>query len=173
MAPMVKVLHSIRRARTADADAIASVHDDAWRESYRGIIPGRALEAMVMRRGPAWWRSAIRRGSRILVLEFDSQVVGYVSHGRNRVSAMPYAGEIFELYLAPIYQGLGFGERLFQAARDDLEANGYLSTIVWALADNDRALRFYKKMGGVEVWRATERFDNDTRTRVAFGFAAS
>jgi ribosomal protein S18 acetylase RimI-like enzyme len=170
---MVKVLHSIRRARTSDAEAIAEVHDDAWREAYGGIIPGRALEAMIARRGPAWWLSAIRGGSRILVLEFDSKVAGYVSHGRNRVSAMPYAGEIFELYLAPAFQGLGFGERLFLAAREDLEANGYLSTIGGALADNDRALRFYKKRGGIEVWRATERFDNDTRTRVAFGFAAS
>ncbi len=99
--------------------------------------------------------------------------MGYVSLGRNRVAAIPYAGEIFELYLAPEYQGLGFGTRLFLAARRDLAAKGYLSTIVWALADNERALRFYENMGGVEVWRATERFDNDTRARVAFGFAAN
>ena len=170
---MVRVLHSIRRARTADAESIAAVHDAAWREAYRGIIPGAALETMINRRGPAWWLSAIRGGSRLLVLEFNSTIVGYVSHGRNRVAAMPYASEIFELYLAPEYQGLGFGEQLFRAARDDLAAKGYLSTIVWALADNERALRFYKKMGGVEVWRATERFDNDSRTRVAFGFAPS
>jgi len=170
---MVRVLHSIRRARAADAPAIAAVHDAAWREAYRGIIPGRSLEAMIARRGPSWWLSAIRRGSRLLVLEFDAEVVGYVSHGRNRVGAIPYAGEIFELYLLPAYQGLGMGERLFKAAREDLAANGYLSTVVWALSDNERALRFYKKMGGIEVWRATEQFDNDTRARVAFGFAAS
>ena len=170
---MVRVLHSIRRARTADAAAIAAVHDDAWREAYRGIIPGRSLEAMINRRGPAWWLSAIRGGSRMLVLEFDSQIAGYVSHGRNRVAAIPYAGEIFELYLAPPYQGVGLGERLFHAAREDLASKGYFSTIVWALSDNERALRFYKKLGGVEVWRATEQFDNDSRARVAFGFAAN
>ena len=169
---MVRVLHSIRRARPVDVDDIAAVHDAAWREAYQGIIPGRALEAMIARRGPAWWGSAIRRGSRLLVLEFDSRVVGYVSHGRNRVAALPYAGEIFELYLQPAFQGVGLGARLFEAARDDLASNGYLSTVVWALSDNERALRFYKKMGGAEVWRATEQFDNDTRARVASGFAA-
>ena len=168
---MVRVLHSIRRARTEDAEAIAAVHDAAWREAYRGIIPGPALEAMISRRGPSWWLAAIRGGSRLLVLEFDRQIAGYVTLGRNRVSAIPYASEIFELYLAPQFQGLGFGERLFRAAREDLASKGYFSTIVWALADNERALRFYKKMGGVEVWRADERFDNDSRTRVAFGFA--
>ena len=170
---MVKLLHSIRPARVGDARAIAAVHDAAWREAYSGIIPGKSLESMINRRGPAWWLSAIRGGSRILVLEFDGKLVGYVSLGRNRVAAIPYAGEIFELYLAPEFQGLGFGARLFAAARDDLAAKGYLSTIVWALADNERALRFYEGMGGVEVWRATERFDNDTRARVAFGFAAN
>ncbi len=170
---MVKLLHSIRSARASDAVAIAGVHDAAWREAYYGIIPGKALESMINRRGAAWWLSAIRSGSRILVLEFDGKVAGYVSFGRNRVAAIPYAGEIFELYLAPEYQGLGFGRRLFAAAREDLAAKGYLSTIVWALADNERALRFYERLGGVEVWRATERFDNDTRARVAFGFAAN
>lgn len=168
---MVKLLHSIRSARAGDASAIAAVHDAAWREAYYGVIPGKSLESMINRRGPTWWRSAILGGSRILVLEFDGGVVGYASIGRNRVTAIPYAGEIFELYLAPEYQGLGFGTRLFLAARRDLAAKGYLSTIVWALADNERALRFYENMGGVEVWRATERFDNDTRARVAFGFA--
>ena len=170
---MVRVLHSIRRARAEDAEAIAAVHDDAWREAYRGVIPGRSLEAMIARRGPAWWLSAVRGGSRLLVLEFDSRIVGYASLGRNRVAAIPYAGEIFELYLSPAYQGAGLGERLFKAAREDLASKGYLSTIVWALSDNERALRFYKKMGGVEVWRAAEQFDNDSRARVAFGFAAT
>lgn len=168
---MVKLLHSIRPARAGDALTIAAVHDAAWREAYRGIIPGKSLESMINRRGPRWWLSAIRGGSRILVLEFDGRVAGYASLGRNRVAAIPYAGEIFELYLAPEFQGLGFGARLFAAARADLAAKGYLSVIVWALADNDRALRFYEKLGGVEVWRGTERFDNDTRARVAFGFA--
>ena len=170
---MVKLLHSIRPARIGDASSIAAVHDAAWREAYHGIIPGKALQAMINRRGPVWWSSAIRGGSRILVLEFDRQVVGYVSLGRNRVTAIPYAGEIFELYLKPEFQGLGFGSRLFAAAQEDLAENGYLSIIVWALADNERALRFYEGLGGVEVWRASERFDNDTRARVAFGFAAN
>ncbi len=169
---MVKVIRSIRTARASDAAAIAHVHDSAWREAYRGVIPGRQLESMIARRGPTWWLSAIQRGSNILVQEFDTRIAGYVSFGRNRVSAMPYAGEIFELYLAPEYQGLGIGARLFAAARGELATKGYFSVIVWALADNDRALRFYEKMGGVEVWRGAERFGNDVLARVAFGFAA-
>ena len=167
---MVATLITIRPARAADASEIALVHDAAWRDAYRGIIPGRELEKMIARRGPRWWETAIRRGSRLLVLDFDESIGGYVSYGHNRVPALPYAGEIIELYLAPEFQGLGFGRRLFNAARRDLAEYGLMSTLVWALADNQRAVDFYLRMGGIEARRAEERFGTEPRDRVCFGF---
>ena len=167
---MVETVVTIRGARTSDAQDIADVHDAAWRDAYRGVIPGRELEKMIARRGPRWWHSAIVHGSRLSVLEYDESVVGYASYGRNRVPALPYGGEIFELYLAPEFQGVGFGRRLFDAARRDLANHGYATTLVWALADNDRALGFYGHLGGSVVRRAEERFRSEPRGRVAFGF---
>ncbi|HMK91050.1 MAG TPA: GNAT family N-acetyltransferase [Methylocystis sp.] len=169
---MVKTAFSIRHARPGDAEAIADVHDASWRDAYRGVIPGCELERMIARRGPGWWESAIARGTGLLVLDFDRNVVGYATYGRNRVPSMPYSGEIFELYLSPSHQGLGFGRRLFQAARSQLAEHGYLSTIVWALADNDRALGFYRSLGGLPVRRAEEKFGDEMLTRVAFGFTS-
>ncbi|MDX7950413.1 N-acetyltransferase [Lichenihabitans sp. Uapishka_5] len=168
---MVEKVITIRGAKAGDADAIAAVHDAAWRDAYRGIIPGRELERMVARRGPRWWRTAILRGTRLSVLDFDDLIAGYVSYGRNRVPSLPFGGEIFEIYLAPEFQGLGFGKRLFKAARRDLADHGYMSVLVWALADNDRALGFYERLGGRVVRRAEERFGDEVRGRVAFGFS--
>jgi ribosomal protein S18 acetylase RimI-like enzyme len=167
---MVEAVITIRNARDGDADAIAEVHDAAWRDAYRGIIPGRELERMIARRGPRWWHSAITRGSRLVVLDFDETIGGYASYGRNRVPSMPFGGEIFELYIAPEFQGLGFGRRLFDAARKDLADHGYASTLVWALADNERALDFYRRLGGRFVREAQERFGTETRARIAFAF---
>ena len=167
---MVATLITIRPARAADASDIAVVHDAAWRDAYRGIIPGRELEKMIARRGPRWWQAAIRRGSRLMVLEFDESIGGYASYGRNRVPALPYAGEIFELYLAPEFQGLGFGRRLFDSARRDLAEYGLISLLVWALADNQRAVDFYQRMGGSVARRAEESFGVERRDRVCFGF---
>lgn len=167
---MVDTLITVRNARPADAESIALVHDEAWRDAYRGIIPGRELERMIARRGPAWWRAAIRRGSRLVVLEFDEDVKGYASYGPNRVPSLPFQGEIYEIYLAPEFQGLGFGRQLFKAARTDLSDHGYESTLVWALADNDRALGFYRRLGGRVVREARERFGREYRKRVALGF---
>ena len=167
---MVATLITIRPARPADAQDIADVHDAAWRDAYRAIIPGRELEKMIARRGPRWWQEAIRSGSRLMVLDFDEAIGGYASYGRNRVPALPFAGEIFELYLAPEFQGLGFGRRLFDSARRDLAEHGLMSLLVWALADNQRALDFYRRLGGTVARRGEERFGADVRERVCFGF---
>lgn len=168
---MVATLITIRPARIGDAKEIAQVHDSAWRDAYRGIIPGRELERMIARRGPDWWQAAIRRGSRLMVLEFDETISGYASYGRNRLPSLPFGGEIFELYLAPEFQGLGFGRRLFESARKDLAEYGLDTTLVWALCDNERALGFYQHLGGKVSRRAAERFGDEERDRVAFGFA--
>ena len=167
---MVATLITIRPARIADAKEIAQVHDAAWRDAYRGIIPGRELEQLIARRGPDWWHSAIRRGTEIMVLDFDESIGGYVSYGHNRVKSLPFRGEIFELYLAPEFQGLGFGSRLFAAARKELADYGLTTTVVWALSDNERALAFYRRLGGWVARRAEERFGPDVRGRIAFGF---
>ena len=167
---MVKTLINIRPAQIDDASEISGVHDNSWYDAYRGIIPGRELNRMIARRGPLWWKSAIRRGSRLLVLEYDHIICGYASYGRNRVMSLPYQGELFELYLTPEFQGLGFGRRLFNSMREDLARQGYQNLLVWALADNDRALGFYTHLGGREIRRAPEKFGTELRERLAFAF---
>ena len=59
---------------------------------------------------------------------------------------------------------------MFEAARRDLAAHGHSTFVVWALAGDERALGFYRRLGGRIVRRAPELFDAETRERVAFGF---
>ena len=167
---MSQALITIRRANPDDAEQIAAVHDAAWREAYRGIIPGKELERLINRRGPDWWRRAVVKGSRLLLLSLHETIGGYVSYGRNRASSMDFDGEIFELYLAPEYQGLGFGSRLFRAGQHDLQSNGIESVLVWTLSDNERAIDFYRRLGGKQVRSASEHFGATKLGRLAFGF---
>ena len=161
----------IRPARPSDAVAISDVHDAAWREAYRGIIPGRELERMVTRRGPLWWRRLLASRSRVLVLDFDDRVAGYVTFGASRMRLLPYGGEVFELYLVPEFQGLGFGRRLFSAARRALAEEGHPATLVWCLAPNERAVAFYDRLGGRVVVRRPERIDGVEIERIGFGWS--
>ena len=161
----------IRRAKSSDATAIASTHDEAWRAAYQGIIPGPELDKLINRRGANWWDSAIRKGSRISVLGFGDIVAGYANYGRNRARSLYYDGEIYELYLRPEFQGLGFGHKLFSSVRRDLTQSGLQSMVVWALSDNSPALAFYRALGGKAVARSSEKFGTRTLDKVAFAWS--
>ena len=167
---MNTVLIEIRRARTTDAKSVAEAHDEAWRTAYRGVIPGPELEKLISRRGAGWWEGAIRKGSRISLLAFGDTVAGYANYGRNRARSLQYEGEIYELYLRPEFQGLGFGRRLFMAARRDLVASRMKSMVVWALSDNEPAIEFYRALGGKAVARSSEKFGDKLLDKVAFGW---
>jgi ribosomal protein S18 acetylase RimI-like enzyme len=167
---MSTVLIEIRRAKASDASAVAETHDEAWRGTYQGVIPGLELDKLINRRGPDWWDSAIRKGSRISILAFGDKVAGYANYGRNRARSLFYDGEVYELYLRPEYQGLGFGRRLFTSARRDLAQSGLKSLVVWALADNEPAVEFYRALGGKAVARSSERFGEKSLEKVAFAW---
>lgn len=163
----------VRRAESRDAKAITAVHDAAWRYTYDGIIPAKELSRIISRRGPGWWERAIRRGTAILVVEVGGAICGYATFGPNRARNLVQKGEVYEIYLLPEYQGIGLGTRLFLAARRELSRFGFDSAVVWALADNDQACRFYRNAGGRKVARANERFGDAYLTKIAFAWARS
>ena len=164
-----------RRAKPSDAAAVAQCHDEAWRTAYQGIIPGTELEKLIARRGPAWWDTAIRKGSLIRVLQFGDKIAGYANYGHNRARSLrEYDGEIYELYLRPEFQGLGFGRRLFTEAWRDLAHSKVRSRslIVWALSENENAVEFYRALDGKAVARSTEKFGARELDKIAFGWGA-
>lgn len=163
-------LISIRMARESDAAELAAAHEEAWRYAYQGLIPHLPLARMIARRGPGWWQTSLRRRMPALLLTFDGKAAGYATFGRSRLRGTPYCGEIFELYVRPVYQGTGFGRQLFQAARLRLDQSGIDGLVVWALADNDAACGFYGRLGGRPVSEGLEKFGEVSLRKVAFGW---
>ena len=152
----------VRRAGASDAGPISAVHEAAWRLAYGGILPGRELARMISRRGPLWWKRALDHHTAVLVLEIAGVVRGYATLGPNRMRMLPFAGEIYELYVAPEYQGLGFGRTLFAAARAELRRYGLASFSVRVLADNEPGLAFFRRLGGTLAAETGERVGEET-----------
>jgi ribosomal protein S18 acetylase RimI-like enzyme len=159
---------AIRQADPRDAGAIASVHLESWSSAYRGLIPHKALNSMIARRGAEWWARVIGRSGAVLVAEIGGTVAGYVTYGRNRARQLSQQGEIYELYLLPEYQGIGLGTKLFDAARKALRAHDLKGLVVWALEDNQLANGFYQGLGGRDVAEGTETFDDKTLKKIAY-----
>lgn len=160
----------MRRARPSDAKVLAEIFRESWRNAYRGIIPHAELESAVLRRDSDWWQRSIRANDTILVLEIERKLAGYATCGPAR-GRRRHQGEIYELYLAPIYQGLGLGEHLFEGCRHNLDSRGLAGLLVWSLADNTPAIDFYWRRGGRPVARASERFGKTRLAKLAFGWA--
>lgn len=147
-------LASPRWSQIEDVEALAALHRETWRYAYAGIIPGVGLERMLSRRGSSWWRRLHAGGGRALVLAEGEGLTGYALMGRCRGGR---GGEIQELYVRPAWQGLGFGGRLFDAARAELAARGLKPLTVWCLAENRIGCAFYRAQGGQETGRAVDR----------------
>jgi ribosomal protein S18 acetylase RimI-like enzyme len=160
----------IRKAKPGDAKALSEIFGETWLQAYRGVIPALHLDQMIRRRGMEWWRSAIRSGEDILVLEVSGTTAGYATIGASRTKG-PYAGEIYELYVSPSHQGLGFGEILFEACRGALDQRRMKGLIVWVLADNTIASGFYWRRGGRPVVSAIERIGSARLEKIAFAWA--
>jgi len=167
---MTTDLIAIRPAKAAHAAALATAHAEAWRLAYQGIIPHLHLERMIARRNPRWWAQAIGRRAPVLVLEYDGEAVGYATFGRARMRNSPYRGEIFEIYVSPVYQGIGFGAKLFAAARRALAENGLSGLVVWALADNEMGCYFYRHLGGRLIAEGAETFGEVSLRKLAFAW---
>ena len=159
----------VRKSKAADAAALTSIFAESWRLAYLGIIPGSHLDDMIRRRNAAWWINAIRAGEDVLTLTFAGKIAGYATFGRTRIRT-PYQGEIYELYLSPIYQGLGFGEHLFEGCRHELDERRLRGLLVWALKDNDAACDFYRRRGGRKVGKTLERMGGVQLEKIAFGW---
>lgn len=143
-----------RWSEPADAEALAALHALAWRYAYAGLIPEPGLSRMLSRRGPRWWRRLHDSGARALVIQLGDEVIGYALIGRCRSGP---GAEVQELYVRPDCQGLGFGRRLFAAARAALASRGMAPLTVWCLSANRIGAAFYRALGGEVTAHARER----------------
>jgi GNAT superfamily N-acetyltransferase len=159
----------VRKGVARDSAVLAKLFRQSWELAYRGIIPHLQLEKIIRQRDQSWWNDAASK-SGLLVLEVGGKVAGYATFGRARGRSVKYQGEIYELYIEPTHQGLGFGEHLFEAARYSLDQRSLNGLIVWALADNEAAQQFYWRRGGRPVAKTTDKTAGIKLGKVAYGW---
>jgi ribosomal protein S18 acetylase RimI-like enzyme len=155
---------TVRSATPADVQAIARVHVDSWRAGYRGLLADALLAGLSVAERELMWRERLtgeyaqhdRR--RVDVAVARGAIVGFVVAGPNQEQdGAAQSGEVYAMYVHPDRWSTGVGQALMRAAVDHLVAGGAAQALLWVLASNARARRFYERAG----WA----WDGRTRTK--------
>ncbi|MFT3697097.1 MAG: GNAT family N-acetyltransferase [Kofleriaceae bacterium] len=143
------VRFGIRAASVEDAPAIARVHTDSWQTSYRGILPDSVLDQIDVGQRRASRERILTTPGGLHLVAFDvssGEIVGFCDAGPSRSPG--YDGEVYAIYFAHRAKRYGLGTEMFDQVRDWLPSRNMHSMIVWVLANNPHARRFYEAVGG-------------------------
>lgn len=136
----------IRKANIADAEAIATIHVRTWQTAYAEIFPAEFLANLsVEKRIVAWREQLADNPNTTFIAEENGLVTGWVSGGLSVDVDASGEAEVQAIYVLPEYWDKGVGGDLMQAIERALPPSH--STTLWVLRDNQRALRFYEKLG--------------------------
>lgn len=151
--------YEVRAATETDIPAMARVHVDTWKTTYRGIVPDERLNGMTyesdLARGFGRWVKEPPTGQSTFVALGTGGVVGFATCGYLREPDPEFLGELGAIYVLKEHQGKGIGRALVREVATYLHGLGLQNMLVWVLEQNPYR-RFYEKLGGISV-----------RTRVA------
>jgi ribosomal protein S18 acetylase RimI-like enzyme len=139
----------IRDAKATDAGAIAEIHVAAWRAAYRGVMPDDYLAALSVEKRTAMWQTTIAKAgpAKLAVAELDGRLAGFCLFGPTRDDAPSDIAEIYAVNVHPEFWRQGAGQSLCEHAVREAAAREHSAVTLWVLKENDRARRFYERLG--------------------------
>jgi ribosomal protein S18 acetylase RimI-like enzyme len=167
------MLMAIRPASLSEAAIIAQVHDVCWRAAYTAILPDSVVRSSTLIAREALWTDLLARpaGERCaFVAEVDGAIVGCAWGGPEESGDPHYRAELLGLYLLPEHQRRGLGRRLVAAVAEQFARQGESSLLLWALAENSPARRFYEALGGQLLYRRDTVLSGLPVPEVAYGW---
>lgn len=137
----------IRPATPEDATVTATINILGWKTAYRGLVPDEILDGLSLTEQRLQrFTKNILTNDIYLVAENETDIIGYLSGGKTRDEKLPYSYEVYTLYVHPDHQHLGVGRALMQAFKEKINFQDFC---LYMLDGNERALKFYQKMGCV------------------------
>lgn len=141
----------IRDATRADAAAIAGLHTQVWRQTYRELAPAAAIGALDEPRRRETWDDLLahpRPQQIALVAECDARFAGFGLAGAPGDPAFGGRGEVKYLYVDAALHRRGIGRRLLAELARRLGAQGFAGLALGVVTGNAPAMAFYAALGG-------------------------
>ena len=142
----MRMTYTIRDAKREDLNGKAYVHWQSWKETYAGLVDPSFLAARTREASLKYAEHAFDVGYPTLIAADErDRVIGFADYGPCRDADAADAGEVYAIYVLREYYGTGVGPALMNAALEQLKDRP--KAVVWVLQGNERAIRFYQKMG--------------------------
>lgn len=144
----------------ADVEELAAVHVRCWQEAYADILPTDYLAGLPVPDRAELWRRLIASPHVFKqVARVDGNIAGFITCGEPVDGAgLGADGEIHAVYVLKNYQGHRIGRSLMAAAARFWLSRGGRKLIVLFFAANEGAERFYRSLGGVQVYDGMHEF---------------
>jgi GNAT superfamily N-acetyltransferase len=156
-----------------EAKTIARVHDRCWREAYATILPAIVLRSSTLAAREALWATLLALPVErhcAFVAEINGAIVGCAWGGPEESVHPHYRVELLGLYLLPEHRRCGLGRGLIAAVAAHYARQGESSLLLWALAENQPARRFYAALGGQLLHRRDTLLCDLPIPEVAYGW---
>jgi len=139
----------LRRAEPADAMAVARVHVRSWQAAYRGLLSHEYLDGLRPEdRATSYTFGGLEPDHPTTIVSVEDEMIrGFATIGPSRDAGPEGIGALHALYVDPDCWDTGVGRTLIHEARRQLAGLGFDEAVVWVLAGNERAERFYRKDG--------------------------
>jgi GNAT superfamily N-acetyltransferase len=166
---------SIRPATIDDAGASAAILCRTWQSAFMNILsPEELARGTDINARVAMFRLILSSGGGYYIAYYDNAPCGILSFGKSRDTDKSDAAEIISVYTLENYWGKGVGTAMIEFALTELDHRGYRQVLLWVFEKNERARRFYEKMGFTpEGARKEGRFGNVTEIRYVKVFPVS
>jgi len=147
----------IRRAHASDISRVAALYHAVWHETHAAFMP----RAEVIRRSMEFFAERMTALSQsTLVTELNEEVVAF-SAWRGR--------HLGQLFVALPHRGAGVASSLLTAAEIEMAREGIVEAELHCAVGNERARRFYERMGWHHKADITEQVAGEHgQTDVAF-----
>ena len=129
---------AIRPARDEDAEAIAEIWHQGWKDGHLGHLP---QELVDVRTEASFRTRAAERIPDATVATLDDAVVGFV---------MVVEDEVEQVYVSAASRGLGVADALMREAERQVAQGGHSKAWLAVVAGNARARGFYERAGWID-----------------------
>jgi ribosomal protein S18 acetylase RimI-like enzyme len=141
---------TLRRASSADAEAVGRIHVESWNVAYRGIMPDDVIAKTDLAYRTQFWAERIADPDwPVFVIEEQGECVAFCQMiaSRDPDDDASQVGHITSLHVLPQLRSRGYGRVLMDHVLTEFRRRGFVAVTLWVLEQNWPARKFYEKYG--------------------------